>query len=167
MDTSDFETSLWNAPLRRADFAEDVLAGRHAGIDGRSRALLKMADGSRPLRALAAWLGLTRAEAIEIAEPLLMRGLMEVALATPREAELDSDPLPAHLRAAVAALQPVVAQFFGSEAAGTIEADARQCRGEFELLMRMRARLPDARQRDAFFEAAAAALAESRDPVHG
>lgn len=167
MDTSNFENSLWNAHVRRADFAEDALAGRHDDVDGRSRALLRMADGSRPLRALAAWLGLTRAEAIEIAEPLLISGLLEVALETPRETELERSPLPAHMRAAAAALQPVVAQFFGPEAAATIETDARQCRGESELLMRMRARLTDARQREAFVEAAAAALAESRDPVHG
>jgi hypothetical protein len=143
--------NLWDLHVQRTRYADDLLARRTIELEPLSLALLRNADGSRPLRDLAIALDLRADRAKAIAQKLLDSGL-PVPTAPPR---VDSrDPLSPQMREIVRRLRPILIEHAGPEAAYALEVDAPDCKDLADLVVRMRRRFIDLQARDRFTAAA-------------
>lgn len=143
--------NLWDMHLQRTRYADDLLARGTIELDPLSLALLRNADGSRPLRDMAIALDLRADRARTIAQKMLDAGL--VVPTVPPQVDT-RDPLSPQMREHVRRLRPVLIEHAGLEAAYALEVDAPECRDLADLVVRMRRRFIDPNARDRFTAAA-------------
>jgi hypothetical protein len=153
--------ALWEAHLRRTGYAEDLIRDRKIELDRLSLALLRIADGTRPLRALAIGLHLDAEQALSLARRLVEAGL--VVPIEPPPPLVVHDPLEPKMRQIVRRLRPILTDIAGPEAAFALELDAPECRDAADLIIRMRRRFLDPQLREQFMVAARLALQPAAD----
>jgi hypothetical protein len=154
--------ALWDVHLRRTGYADDLVRLRKIELDRISLALLRIADGTRPLRDLAIALHLDTEQALALAQRLLAAGLVVPAVAPPPPPT--HDPLTPQMRQIVRRLRPILTELAGPEAAFALEVDAPECTDAADLIIRMRRRFLDPELRERFTAAARLAVRPDEDP---